>query len=292
MVETLAQVQAANPIADHRAAVTIACARAAIVPNAQLRAIVDSVTKQFVGIVVTGYSLADGRWWLYDLVIAPQFGRRGYGRATIAALVAEHNYSYAIQQLYTDYSSSNHVAAQFLAALGWSSVETDAAGIVTAALPLPQRVVPNATITLRPITLANARACLALTVAPHQTKFVASTAASLVQSRFEPNWLTQAIYADQTMVGFVMYGHDPVYGWGILRLLVDAQFQGCGYGRKALQQVIEAIRAAGGTTIGVSYEDANHVARRLYQSLGFVETAEQPFGEPFAVLNLANAQSI
>ncbi|KPL90217.1 hypothetical protein SE18_07890 [Herpetosiphon geysericola] len=141
-------------------------------------------------------------------------------------------------------------------------------------------------MSLQPITLANARACLALSVAPHQQQFVASTAASLVQAHFEPHWETQGIYADTTLVGFMMYGNDPDYGWGLLRLLVDAIFQGRGYGRMAIQLMLATIRAAGGRSVAVSYEDANHVARRLYQSLGFVETDEQPFGEPFAVLQL------
>lgn len=141
-----------------------------------------------------------------------------------------------------------------------------------------------ARITLHDITLANARQCLQLQVAPSQAQFVATNAESLVQSKFEPHWLTKAIVADDTMVGFVMYGHDPHYGWGILRLMVDAAHQGHGYARAALQQVLLHIRAEGGTSVGVSYADENAVAGRLYASLGFVETGEQPFGQPWAVL--------
>jgi diamine N-acetyltransferase len=139
-------------------------------------------------------------------------------------------------------------------------------------------------ITLRDVTLANARACIGLAVAPDQAGFVATNAESLIQSKFEPHWLTRAIYAADTMVGFVMYGHDPDFGWGVLRLMVDAAFQGRGYGRAALRCVLDDIQAAGAPSVGVSYEDDNQVARRLYSSLGFVETGEQPFGEPFAVL--------
>ena len=266
-------------------ALTMAYARAALIPNTQIRAIVDHETGNIVGLLVSGCSIDDGRWWLYDLVIDSRYVRRGYGRAAIASLVAELELYPAVDCLYATYPSKL-IAQAFLAALGWSLIPTDVAEEPTIGLSISPRIYPDSIVQLQPITLANARACLALTVAPHQTRFVASTAASLVQSRFEPHWITQAIYLDDVMVGFVMYGHDPEYGWGILRLLVDVRFQGRGYGRQAIDQVILAIRAAGGRSIGVSYEAENEVARRLYQACGFVETTEQPFGEPFAVLNL------
>ncbi|MBM7844632.1 GNAT family N-acetyltransferase [Herpetosiphon giganteus] len=280
MVDTLATVDA------EQSAITRAYANAAIIPNAQIRAIVEQETQQLVGVVVEGTAIADGRWWLYDLIIDPRLRRQGYGRATIAALLAERAANYSIQQLHAAYPNSNQLAQQFWAALGAQIAQSDATGVVTVALALPPRPMPSATITLQSITLANARACLALSVAPHQQQFVASTAASLVQSRFEPHWETHGIYADETLVGFMMYGNDPDYGWGLLRLLVDAKFQGRGYGRTAVQHMLATIRAAGGSSVAVSYEDANDVARRLYQSLGFVETDEQPFGEPFAILQL------
>lgn len=141
-------------------------------------------------------------------------------------------------------------------------------------------------ITLRDVTLKNARECIRLQVAPGQERFVASNAESLVQSKFEPQWLTKAIYNDDVMVGFVMYGYDSQFGWGVLRLMVDAAYQGRGYGRAAMQIVLAHIRAEGGTSVGVSYEADNTVARLLYTSLGFVETGEEPFGQPFAVLTL------
>lgn len=278
----MAQSLSSNAAYTDPSALTMAYARAALIPNTQIRAIVDHETGNIVGILVSGCSIDDGRWWLYDLVIDSRYVRRGYGRAAIALLVAELELYSVVDCLYAAYPSKL-VAQAFLAALGWSPMRTDAA---TVGLLISPRIYPESTIQLQPITLANARACLALTVAPHQTRFVASTAASLVQAMFEPHWVTQAIYADDVMVGFVMYGHDPEYGWGILRLLVDVRFQGRGYGRQAIDQVILAIRAAGGRSVGVSYEAENEVARRLYQACGFVETTEQPFGEPFAVLNL------
>ncbi|HEY1012886.1 MAG TPA: GNAT family N-acetyltransferase, partial [Herpetosiphonaceae bacterium] len=59
------------------------------------------------------------------------------------------------------------------------------------------------------------------------------------------------------------------------------------YGRAAMQLALAEMRAAGAASVGVGYEDDNHAARRLYRELGFVETDEQPFGQPFAVLTFA-----
>ncbi|HBW51906.1 MAG TPA: hypothetical protein DEF47_18620 [Herpetosiphon sp.] len=280
---TMAQAFNSHAFQEDPSILTMAYARAAIIPNTQVRAIVDHKTGNLVGLLVSGCSIDDGRWWLYDLVIDDRYIRRGYGRAAIAALVAELELYPSVDYLYVT-SRSNLVAQAFFVALGWSPIPTDTVEELTFRLSIPSRLYPDSLIRLQPITLANARACLALTVAPHQTRFVASTATSLVQAKFEPHWITQGIYADDMLVGFVMYGYDPDYGWGILRLLVDMRFQGRGYGRQAIELVIQAIRAAGGKSVGVSYEAENEVARRLYQACGFVETTEQPFGEPFAVL--------
>lgn len=141
-------------------------------------------------------------------------------------------------------------------------------------------------VTLRDIDKDNYVEAIKLKVAPDQERFVASNAASLAQSKFEPLWLTQGIYNDDTMVGFVMYGHDPDFGWGVLRLMVGAEYQGRGYARAAMEQVLAHIKSEGGTSVGISYEYDNQVARQFYGSMGFVETGEQPFGEPFAVLTL------
>lgn len=148
----------------------------------------------------------------------------------------------------------------------------------------PTKELPQINITLQDITLETARECIGLKVAPEQERFVASNAASLVQSKFETYWLTKAIYNGEDMVGFAMYGDEPGYGWFITRLMVDARYQGRGYGKEALRQLVAHVQAEGGTWVGVSYEADNDVARTLYESLGFVDTGEAPYGEPVSVL--------
>jgi RimJ/RimL family protein N-acetyltransferase len=104
---------------------------------------------------------------------------------------------------------------------------------------------------------------------------------------FEPWWQTQGIYADDVMVGFVMYGTWPTSGLPayypempvgqdfILRFMVDGRYQGKGYGRAALEQVIANIRQRPGAhTIHLSYEPDNKGAAALYAALGFRPTGQ------------------
>lgn len=129
-------------------------------------------------------------------------------------------------------------------------------------------------ITLREITKDNWKQCISLKVAPNQQNFVASNLYSLAESRFEPDCMPLAIYHDETMVGFTLYGRDSSDGsYWIARLMVDQQYQGRGYGRAAMQEVIRRLKATPDCAeIRISFEPENNVAERLYLSLGFLPT--------------------
>jgi diamine N-acetyltransferase len=142
------------------------------------------------------------------------------------------------------------------------------------------------TMTLREITRENWEQCVRLSVLPEQERFVASNAVSLAQSKYEPEWIPLAVYDDE-MVGFVMYGVYPDEGkhW-IMRLMVDRRFQGKGYGRAAMQLLLDRLRAIPGCDeVAIGYEPENAVARRLYANFGFRETGEVFEGETIARLS-------
>jgi diamine N-acetyltransferase len=139
------------------------------------------------------------------------------------------------------------------------------------------------TITLREITLDNWRECVRLKVADDQQGFVASNAVSLAQSKYEPESIPLAVYDGDTMVGFVMY-HPEEYGianlWFIERLMVGHQYQGKGYGRAAMNLLLQRLKATPGyTAILISFVPDNTAAERLYSSLGFEDTGEIEEGE-------------
>jgi diamine N-acetyltransferase len=135
------------------------------------------------------------------------------------------------------------------------------------------------TITLQNITEDNWIAAIRLKVRPDQTHFVASNAVSLAQSKFQPFWNTKGIYDGDTMVGFTMYGLEESGeewdGYWICRLMVDQTQQGKGYGRAAMEAILQEIGASGYKgLVYISFEPENTVAEALYRSLGFEDTGK------------------
>jgi diamine N-acetyltransferase len=145
------------------------------------------------------------------------------------------------------------------------------------ALPTPQ-----AQITLREITQATLHAILDLTVAPQQTHFVASNAVSIAEAHFAPEmaWF-RAVYADDIPVGFVMLAEDPIkQEYHLWRFMIDARFQGCGFGKRALELVFEHVRRRpGATAILTSCVPGEGSPGPFYEKLGFRYTGEEEDGE-------------
>ena len=149
---------------------------------------------------------------------------------------------------------------------------------------------------IRPVTKDNWKEFIRLKVREDQTHFVASNLYSIAESQFgdddEGHWDLHpfGIYDGNTPVGFLMYGYDlehPKQQAFIFRLMVDDQFQGKGYGRFGMKRMLEIFRADERIKeVGISYEPENEVARKLYASLGFVETGQMLGEEVEAVLRL------
>jgi diamine N-acetyltransferase len=71
-------------------------------------------------------------------------------------------------------------------------------------------------------------------------------------------------------------------------MMVDAAYQGKGYGRAAMEQVITQIaRQPDGNEILICYHHLNHAARKLYARLGFGEQSVDSKGIVTAVLKLS-----
>jgi len=135
---------------------------------------------------------------------------------------------------------------------------------------------------LREINQDNWKQAIRLAVAPDQKRFVASNLYSIAEAIFNPTFAPLAIYNEaETMVGFLMHGANPDNDelW-ILRLMVGQQYQGRGYGRAAMEEIIRRLQARPDCQeIFTSYKPGNHVAARLYQSLGFEDTGRIEDGE-------------
>lgn len=135
---------------------------------------------------------------------------------------------------------------------------------------------PAASVTLRPITAETAVAVCALTVRPHQERFVAPNAVSLAQALFEPTAWYRAIYADETLVGFVMVDDDVAnQAYSLWRFMIAGEHQGRGFGRRALELVVEYVRTRpGASELRVSYVPGEGGPRDFYARFGFTETGD------------------
>lgn len=102
--------------------------------------------------------------------------------------------------------------------------------------------------------------------------FVASNVISIAQSKYMPEMNIKAIYEDEEMVGFVMYGTDEGELW-IMRYMIDYRHQGKGFGKSALQLIIDEIWANySEPQIKISIEPENTKAKKLYEYFSFVDT--------------------
>jgi len=146
---------------------------------------------------------------------------------------------------------------------------------------LPSR---DAAITLREITKDTLNDILRLKVAPEQEAFVASTAISIAQAHYSEHAWMRGIYADETAVGFIMLHDEPAGEKGAVyylwRFMIDARYQKMGFGRQALQQLIEHVKTRpNATELLLSYVPKEGGPKAFYEGLGFVHTGEEDEGE-------------
>ena len=136
----------------------------------------------------------------------------------------------------------------------------------------------NAVVTLREITKDNLNEILELQVTKNQENFVASNAVSLAQAHFYPEiaWF-RAIYADETPVGFIMLEDDPVNSlYHLWRFMIDARFQKCGFGRRALELAIEHVKThPGAKALSTSCVPGEGSPGKFYEKMGFTYTGEK-----------------
>lgn len=128
---------------------------------------------------------------------------------------------------------------------------------------------------LETITKDNWLKAISLRVREDQVNFVASNAVSLAQLNFLENFHAKGIYLGEEMIGFALYGIDEDdHEYWIYRMMIDHKHQGKGYGKEAIQLVINDILAnkeERHQTITLSYEPENEHAKRIYEKIGFTE---------------------
>ncbi|SFW90705.1 GNAT family N-acetyltransferase [Amycolatopsis australiensis] len=148
------------------------------------------------------------------------------------------------------------------------------------------------TLTVEKITPRNVAAACLLAVEPHQKVFVAPVAVSLAEAYTQPDvaW-PRLILADGEPVAFVMGAFDPTaeldfFRCGIWRLNVAAGHQRRGYGRFAVETVLEEARRRGEKTATVLWIPAEGGPEEFYLKLGFRPTGQTYHGEVVGRIDL------
>lgn len=132
-------------------------------------------------------------------------------------------------------------------------------------------------ISLKLITKENEVECIALRPREDQVTWVASNSDSLLHAVKEVTSKPYGIYSNDLMVGFILFDNEIYsdgYYW-ILRFMIDEKYQGKGYGKCAIKEVINKLKnRIDCKQIRVSHVPHNVAANRLYKECGFQDTGE------------------
>jgi diamine N-acetyltransferase len=152
----------------------------------------------------------------------------------------------------------------------------------------PEAPLDPESVHLREVTRETLRAILSLQVHDEQRQFVANNANSIAEAYFTKEAWFRAIYAGDTPVGFVMLYLEPEQAeYFLWRYMIDARYQGRGYGRAALQQVIDYVKTLpNARALTLSYHKATGDPEGFYRKLGFEPTGEMMEDEYIMKLEL------
>ncbi|MBR6668870.1 MAG: GNAT family N-acetyltransferase [Clostridia bacterium] len=128
---------------------------------------------------------------------------------------------------------------------------------------------------------------------PLDEEWVTSTAFSIVQSVYEPEWESRLIYDDEKIIGFVFYGMWAEKQAPLLcRYTIDVAHQGKGYGQQALPIIIREMQEQYRTNcIYLTLEESNSRAVHIYRKFGFVPTGEMDEDESVYVYQAGSLPS-
>jgi diamine N-acetyltransferase len=241
---------------------------------------------------------------------------RGHGYATEAAeaLMAYGFHSLGLHRIWADTSTANQASRRLMERLGmrqeghlreaefrngeyidtliyglrageWQARSRAKEAVVDAPHNIPS---PQSKVTLREINADTVRTICDLSVREDQRKFVAPNAVSIAQAYFSEHAWFRAIYAGETPVGFLMLEDQPekpeYYLW---RFMIDARYQGMGFGREALSLLIAHLKTRPrATELLTSVHQAEGGPQGFYEAMGFELTGEWEEGEALMRLRL------
>ena len=159
---------------------------------------------------------------------------------------------------------------------GWGDGEAVRRAIERVVPLMHERMGPYEEVTLREITEQTVRGICMLsdTLTEPQKYYVAPNAISLAQAHFTPYAWFRAIYAGPAPVGFMMlYDNPDEPEYFLWRLMIAEPYHGRGYGRQAIQRLVEYVKTRpGAKELLVSYHEGEKSPKGFYLKLGFEPT--------------------
>jgi diamine N-acetyltransferase len=141
---------------------------------------------------------------------------------------------------------------------------------------LRQQLGPYDDVTLREIRWDTVRTVCRLsdTLTEPKKHFVATNAISLAQAHFNPYARFWAVYAGRAIVGFAMLEDpDENEDYFLWRFMIAEPHHGRGYGRQAMERLIEYIRTRpNGTELMLCCGQGEGSPEGFYRKLGFEPT--------------------
>lgn len=130
---------------------------------------------------------------------------------------------------------------------------------------------------IKPIDESNLCQVKKLKVKNEQDHFIETVEQCLKEADECSAWCPVAIYYEETLVGFAMYGSfGPNKHTWIDRILIDEKYQGKGFGRSAMIKLIDIVtKKYEVQDVYLSFVPGNEAAHNLYTSLGFKYIHEQ-----------------
>ena len=143
-------------------------------------------------------------------------------------------------------------------------------------------------VTLREISQDTVTQIMALKVGPDQEHLVATNAQSIAEAHFAENAWFRAIYAGDTLVGFVMISDIIKKAeYFLLRFMIDARYQRSNFGRRVTELLINHVRTRpNAEELYVSYHGGEGGPEGFYQRFEFEPTGEIEDGEIIAKMKL------
>lgn len=133
-------------------------------------------------------------------------------------------------------------------------------------------------VELKPVCIDNWYECTQLTVKPEQLNiFPAPVVYWIAESKYVHEFELRAIYSEEVPVGFLVFCTQPDKEdncW-IPALMIDHKHQGKGYGKAAMETLIQLMSGSNCTRIMIGHRPDNLIAGRMYEALGFLKASEE-----------------